>query len=175
MGKGILIFGLNGSGKTTLGRVLASTLNYKAMDIEDYFFLPSDIPYSRTRPKYECNELILNDMKHSDGFVFSVLKRELTKEILEHIELGVFLDVPDEIRYKRVEERMHMKFGDRIKVGGDMYASEQAFMTSVRSKSLNEVITWADFLECPIIKVDGRKATSECVKEIIDKYNQLKC
>ena len=46
---GIIIFGANGSGKTTLGRELANILNFKHMDIEDYHFKKSEIPYTVER------------------------------------------------------------------------------------------------------------------------------
>ena len=51
MAKGILILGLNGCGKTTLGRCLAARLGWQHMDAEDYFFLPAEIPFTRSRPK----------------------------------------------------------------------------------------------------------------------------
>ncbi len=50
---GIIIFGLNGSGKSTLGNELALQLRYKHMDIEDYFFFESNIPYTKKRSKDE--------------------------------------------------------------------------------------------------------------------------
>ncbi|MBR6741473.1 MAG: AAA family ATPase, partial [Clostridia bacterium] len=34
---GICICGLNGSGKTTLASALAKKLNFKHMDVEDYY------------------------------------------------------------------------------------------------------------------------------------------
>ena len=41
---GIIVFGANGSGKSTFGRELARVLNFKHMDIEDYYFEKSEIP-----------------------------------------------------------------------------------------------------------------------------------
>ncbi|MDR7855204.1 shikimate kinase [Tissierella sp.] len=46
---GIIVFGANGSGKSTLGRELANLLNFKYMDIEDYHFYKSKIPYTLER------------------------------------------------------------------------------------------------------------------------------
>ncbi len=49
----IIICGGNGAGKSTLGKALADKLNYKFMDIEDYYFLKSESGYpsdtARTR------------------------------------------------------------------------------------------------------------------------------
>jgi len=45
MGNGIIVCGCNGSGKSTLGKGLASRLNYKFLDIEDYYFPNKDADY----------------------------------------------------------------------------------------------------------------------------------
>ena len=47
---GIIVFGANGSGKSTLGRELARVLNFAHLDIEDYYFEQSEIPYTKVRP-----------------------------------------------------------------------------------------------------------------------------
>lgn len=60
---GIIVFGANGSGKSTLGRELANILNFKYMDIEDYYFEKSKIPYTIERSHEECLNLMLADIK----------------------------------------------------------------------------------------------------------------
>lgn len=62
MPRGIIIFGANGSGKSTLGRELARALNCKYMDIEDYHFIQSEIPYTVERSREDCLNLILSDI-----------------------------------------------------------------------------------------------------------------
>ena len=49
----ILICGLNGSGKTTLGIKLANALGFQFLNDEDYHFLKSDIPFSKSRTDEE--------------------------------------------------------------------------------------------------------------------------
>lgn len=51
---GIIVFGANGSGKSTFGHELASILNFKHMDIEDYYFEKTEIPYTVERSHEEC-------------------------------------------------------------------------------------------------------------------------
>ena len=72
--QGIAIVGGNGSGKTTLGKALADHLGWKAMDVEDYYFKPSSIPYADSRTKEEVTQLLLADIKHHKRFVFSSVK-----------------------------------------------------------------------------------------------------
>ena len=63
MGRGILIFGLNGSGKSTIGRKVAEKLQYKYMDIEKYYFIETDIPYTKERSREECINLMIDDIE----------------------------------------------------------------------------------------------------------------
>ena len=53
---GICVCGLNGSGKTTLAGALAKELNFKHMDIEQYYFISTRL--DGTKPIQESVELI---------------------------------------------------------------------------------------------------------------------
>ena len=46
----IHIFGASGSGTTTLGRYLAQRLGGVHLDSDDFFWLPTDPPYTQKRP-----------------------------------------------------------------------------------------------------------------------------
>ena len=173
MSIGIIVFGLNGSGKSTLGKELASLLSYKHMDIEDYFFMESDIPYSKQRTREECLGLLLKDTREHGKFVLSAVKGDFGEEISSLYKLGVFIDVPYDIRIKRVEQRTIDKFGDRIKKGGDMYESEKKFLEFVKSRNIASVENWSATLNCPIIYVDGTKDIFYNAKLIKEEYLRI--
>ena len=67
---GICVCGLNGCGKTTLAKALAKELNFKHMDIENYYFSPEDDSYSSPKGREEVETLLLNDIKDNPSFVF---------------------------------------------------------------------------------------------------------
>lgn len=135
MPKGIIVFGLNGSGKSTLGKALANALGYKYMDIEDYYFHESEVPYSKQRSREECLELILKDAKKYENFVISALKGDFNEEIESYFKLGIFMTAPHSVRTQRVRQRSIDKFGDRVKLGGDMHESEEKFLEFVKSRT----------------------------------------
>ncbi|MBI9015145.1 MAG: AAA family ATPase [Clostridiales bacterium] len=169
MSNGIIVFGLNGSGKSTLGKELANILNYKHMDIEDYFFFESDIPYTKQRTRQEYLSLMIEDIKEHNNFVLSAVKGEFGADISSLYKLGVFIDVPYDIRIKRVEQRSIDKFGDRVKAGGDMYESEKEFLEFVKSRDVEDIKKWSDTLDCKIIRVDGTNDILDNAK-LIQKY-----
>jgi adenylate kinase family enzyme len=155
MPDGILVCGLNGAGKTYFARKLAKELEYKHMDIEDYFFLDSDIPYTRSRSKDECAALISEDMKKNPKFVFSSVIGNFGDEIIRHFDLVIMLDVSLEERLRRVKKRDFEMFGERILPGGDMYEMQQEFYISAVSRPKSYVENWLKTLFCPIIIVDN--------------------
>lgn len=75
---GILVFGANGSVKTTLARELSRVLNFKHMDIEDYCFEESEIPYSKPGTREHYLELMLEDIEIYHNFVISTVIGHIT-------------------------------------------------------------------------------------------------
>ena len=133
--RGIAIVGGNGSGKTTLGKALAGHLGWKAMDVEDYYFKPSSIPYAAPRTKEEVMQLLLADMKAHKQFVFSSVNCDYGPEINSLYDCVIYLQVSKEIRLARVKQRAVDMFGNRVLDGGDMYAQEQQFFQFVACHS----------------------------------------
>ncbi len=169
MVRGICICGLNGSGKTTLAASLARALNYKHMDIEDYYFLPSDIPYSRPRTKEEVIPLVLKDMTENPCFVFSYVKGDMTPEINAKFDLVIYLDVPKDIRIKRIRQRAFDKFGNRVLLGGDMYEQEEEFFKMVSKRDSTVIEAWLDTLSCKVLILEGTKPIENNIQIILEE------
>ena len=174
MPNGIVIFGANGCGKTTLGCELARKLNTKHLDVEDYYFEKSEIPYSKPRSKDTVIKLMLVDIEKCDSFVLSAVTGDYGDKISSMYKLGVFLSVPFDIRLERVKHRLLEQYGERALVGGDMYEQEQDFLEFVRTRNLSIIDEWAKTLACPILNLDSTKAISENIQLIIEGYNRTK-
>jgi adenylate kinase family enzyme len=151
---GILVCGLNGAGKTTFARELAKKIAYKHMDIEDYFFLDSIIPYTNSRTKNECAALLLEDINKNPKFVLSSVIGDFGDEITGHFDLAIMLGLPLDERLRRIKKRDFERFNERILPGGDMYESEQKFYDFVKSRPKSYVENWLKTLSCPIIIID---------------------
>ncbi|UWG97534.1 MAG: AAA family ATPase [Candidatus Dehalobacter alkaniphilus] len=170
MPRGIIVFGANGSGKSSLGRELARVLGFKNMDIEDYHFVKSGIPYTVERTREDCLNLMLSDIKEYRLFVISAVTGNFGEEISSMYELAVFMSAPLEIRIERIKQRACEQHGERIREGGDMYEQHLKFVDFVESRSLSKIGQWAETLVCPIIHVDGTKPISENAEMIVKQY-----
>jgi len=152
---GIVVFGLNGSGKTTLGRELARLLHYKHMDIEDYCFEKSEIPYTIQRMREECLALMLADIEKHRSFVLTAVTGDFGDIIPRFYELAVYLSAPLELRMERIKSRAYEQHGARVLKGGDMYEQEQSFLDMAASRCAARTEQWAQTLTCPVIRIDG--------------------
>jgi adenylate kinase family enzyme len=155
----IHILGASGSGTTTLGRAFAEHLQYPHFDADNYFWVPTDPPYTRQRERTERQQLLLNDVTAQDAWVLSGSLCEWGDVAIPHFELVVFLALPHDRRMARLRQRAHERFGERILPGGDMYEQSQAFLAwaaaydegglDIRSRQLHD--QWLTTLRCPII------------------------
>lgn len=171
---GIAIVGGNGSGKTTLGKALAKEIGYKHMDVEDYYFKPSDIPYSNSRTREEVKELLQLDMKKYKKFILSSVNCDYGNEINNYYNCVIYIHVPLDIRMNRVKQRSFEQFGNRILKGGDMYEQEQEFFQYVASRTLDKTNVWLQSITCPVIHIDGTESIESNIKRIKDMLSHLK-
>lgn len=173
MPRGIIIFGANGSGKSTIAAKVAMQLNFKHMDIEDYHFIPSTIPYTKSRSRDECLSLMLEDMEKYNNFVLSAVKGDFGHEIESMYKMAVHLEAPKETRVLRVKERSHLKHGERVISGGDMYEQQLEFVEFVKNRSLERIEQWEARLKCPVIRVDTTQPINDSIEEIIKAYKAI--
>lgn len=170
---GIIVFGANGSGKTTLGNELAQTLKYKHMDIEDYYFEKSEIPYAVEHSHDECLSLLLADIEKYGSFILTAVTGDFGDKIPQLYEFAVYISTPIEIRMARIKQRSYKQHGKRICKGGDMYEQEQQFFDFVASRSLSRIEQWATTLTCPVVHVDGTVNWHINVASIVEQYYLL--
>jgi adenylate kinase family enzyme len=165
----IHILGASGSGTTTLGRALAEHLQYPHFDIDDYFWLPTDPPYTHQRERIERQQLLMDDLMAHNAWVLSGSLCGWGDVAIPRFELVVFLAIPHDIRMEGLRRREHARFGERILPGGDMYEPSQAFFAwaasydeggvDIRSRRLHEA--WLGILPCPILCFEGEYSIEE--------------
>ena len=179
MKSGILICGFNGSGKSTVGKELAKTLNYKFMDIEDYYHPKTDsetdsgYKYDYFLSKKEVIELLCKDMKENKEFVMVSVKGDYGGEVVSHFDFVVIIDVPKEIRLERIKDRTLEKYGDRILQGGDLHKKNTQFFDMITSRSDELAEAWVNTINCSVMRIDGTKSISDNAELIIKELSEL--
>ena len=97
----ILIVGTVGTGKTTLARKLSKEYNIKYYEIDS--IVHDDINKKKRTPQQQ-NEIISNINKE-DGWIIEGVLRENLEYLLEIAEKIIYLDIPKNIRNKRILTR----------------------------------------------------------------------
>lgn len=180
----IHIFGASGSGTTTLGDAIDETLGYKHLDVDDYFWVPSDPPYEIKRAPDERQNSLRGDIVNSQKSVISGSLCGWGDVFIPYFDLVIFVDTSTELRIRRIKEREYSKFDNRILPGGDLYDKHRDFIewakrydkasVEQRSRALHK--EWMKKLKCPVITVDGALPIDYLISqigEIIKKIDGL--
>lgn len=159
----IHIYGASGSGTTTLAKYISQEMGYFMMDTDDYYWMPTDRPYTVKRNIQERLDLMKQDLLKSDRIVLSGSLFDWGDELIPFFTLAVRLETENGIRMKRLKEREKKDFGSRIEPGGDMYEDHIEFMEwaaayddgglEIRSKAKHD--EWEKLLTCPVIRLNG--------------------
>ena len=168
---GILICGLNGSGKSTLGKRLADRLGYMFIDNEDLYFPKTDQNYlfSAPRSKEEAVRCLEERITGNGRFVFAAVKGDYGEKLIASLDYIVLVEVPKEIRNRRVRERSYRKFGKRMLPGGDLYEKEEAWFALTDSRPEDYTEKWLETVRCPVIRIDGTLPAEENAEYLSDQ------
>jgi adenylate kinase family enzyme len=176
----IHILGASGSGTTTLGRALAEHLSCRHFDTDDYFWLPTDPPYTQPRERTERAQLLMDDLTAQEHWVLSGSLCEWEDIAIPRFELVVFLSIPHDVRMARLRRREQTRFGKRILPGGDMYEQSQEFLAwaasydeggvDIRSRRLHE--EWLSTLSCPNLCCEGESTIEEHLAVLMVEIQQ---
>ncbi|SJZ89031.1 AAA family ATPase [Anaerorhabdus furcosa] len=172
----IHLFGASGSGTTTLGKFIAKKLNYFFMDTDDYYWLPTKIPYTDARKVEERLNLMKLDMNEKQGIVLSGSLCGWGDSLIPKFSLAVYLNTRTEIRIERLIQRERISFGSRIDEDGDMHENHKNFIEwarcydtagiNCRGKLLHDI--WIEKLECPCLFLNGENSLENNANQIIE-------
>lgn len=164
MSKNVIhIYGASGSGTTTLAKHIHNNMGYFFMDTDDYFWLPTNPPYTQKRKIQERVKLMREDIEKYDKIVISGSLVNWGNELIPFFSFVVRLVTDADIRIIRLKEREKRKFGTRIEKGGDMYQHHLEFIewaagyddggTNMRSKAQHD--EWQKLLKCKQVVLNG--------------------
>jgi len=170
----IHIVGASGSGTTTLGVALAHEIDGAHFDTDDFFWLPTDPPFTTKRPVEQRLSLLEAELTR-DSWVLSGSLMSWGDVLVPHFDLVVFLFVPPDVRLERIMQRERQRYGADIDPGGRMHENHKAFVDWARgydtadSEGRSHVRhrAWIDNLPCPVVEITGVPTVEESVECVL--------
>lgn len=122
----IYITGASYAGVTTLGQNLPTELGVRHVDVEDFYWMPTNPPFTTKRPACERVSLIQQTLGDED-WVLTGSCMAWGDALITHVDLIAFVETATPIRLERLAARERERFGNRIAPGGDMHGIHVAF------------------------------------------------
>lgn len=123
----IYITGASCSGVSTLGKTVSARLGIPQIDVDDFYWIPTDPPYSVKRAPEQRISLIADRMNKAGGWVLTGSFTGWGDILIQDVDLIVFLYTPTSVRLQRLDQREAERYGARIIPGGDLYKAHMAF------------------------------------------------
>ncbi|MDE6891742.1 MAG: shikimate kinase [Lachnospiraceae bacterium] len=159
----IHIYGASGSGTSTIGRFICEKTGYYFMDTDDYFWEPTNPPFTAKRKIPDRIALMRRDIAKYESVVISGSLVDWGDELIPLFTLAVRVETDTAVRIERLKKRERERFGNRIDIGGDMFENHREFIEwaasydsgglDMRSKAKHD--EWQKLLQCPQILLDG--------------------
>jgi len=165
----IHIFGASGSGCTTLGAAIAARFGHTHLDVDHFFWMPTDPPFTTLREIPARCAMLAEALDAHPRWVLSGSLCVWGDIFIPRFELAVFLHIPHEVRMARIMARERERYADAIKPGGAMHRGYLEFIEwarkydtadeSMRSLALHE--KWMTTLPCRCIRLEGGLTTEQ--------------
>lgn len=170
----VYVLGASCSGVSTLGRALAVRFAVPLIDVDDFYWMPTDPPYSIKRAPEDRVRLIAQQQREADGWVLSGSFIGWGEALVQAVDLIVFLITPTMVRLQRLDAREEERHGARIRPGGDMHEASRAFREwasryddpSFDGRNRAQHERWLAGQGAPVLRLDGERPVEELVLSV---------
>lgn len=160
----VLITGASGSGTTTLGGALASSIGGVFFDADDFYWMPTDPPFTEKRNRDLRSSLFSDALRSHPRIVVAGSIMGWGRELEDAFDLVVFLQLETSIRVARLREREMRAYG-RVDPAFIEWATRYD-VGPPTGRSLKKHENWLASRKCPVVRIDGDLTTEERLARI---------
>ncbi|OKH87923.1 adenylate kinase [Thalassospira sp. TSL5-1] len=171
----IYVMGASCSGVSTLGLALSHYFGIPQIDVDDFYWMPTDPPFSVKRPPEDRVRLIADQQSRAEGWVLTGSFIGWGDALIRDVDLIVFLYTPGAVRLQRLDQREAARHGNRILPGGDMHEAHLAFRDWASryddplftGRNLAQHERWLRAQTAPVLRLQGEKPTTELIGAVV--------
>ncbi len=177
----LYLLGASCSGVSTLGAALSERLDVQQIDVDDFYWMPTDPPYSVKRDPEDRVLLISQRQQKGEGWVLTGSFIGWGDVLIQDVHLIIFIYTPTKTRLARLDQREARRHGVRILSGGDMHRSHLAFrdwasryddpLFPGRNRTQHE--QWLEAQSTPVLRCDGECEIEELVRKVEKAISNL--
>ena len=160
----ILIMGASGSGQSTLGRALANKLNYKWVDSDDIYWLPTTPMYQEKRNIDERLKIALKEAER-ESLVFSGSINGWGTKLENAFDIVVFLSLDTELRLSRLREREQRELGFVDEAFIEWASEYENPLSESRNRVKHE--KWISERKSRILCLEGDETVQQRIEHVI--------
>ena len=172
----VYLIGAACAGVSTLGSSLAKRFAVQHIDVDDYYWLPTNPPFSTKRPPHDRVRLIRDKQKSGEGWILSGSFMGWGDALIDKVDLIVFLQTSTDTRLARLDHREAERHGSRILPGGDMHAAHIAFRDwasryddpSFSGRNVAQHRGWLKNQSAPVMALNGEDMAAQLVEQVAD-------
>jgi adenylate kinase family enzyme len=161
----ILVTGASGSGTTTLAGVLASHLQWRHLDLDDYYWLPTSPPFREKRDPQSRLSSCLRDLRARPDAVVSGSLVGWGAELEDAFDLVVFLYLDAGIRVERLRRRELERYG--MTDPAFLEWASQYDVGPPEGRSLAKHQAWLAVRKCPVLRLEGDLPVGERMRRVL--------
>lgn len=179
MKKHIHILGASGSGTTTIGKIVAERFGYAHFDSDNFYWQPTDNPFTVRRELNECLTLLRDNINQHNKWILSGSVMDWGNELIPQFDLVVFVYLPTDVRIERLKKREYERYGDEMLPGRNKYEKVKEFIEWAASydtgtdygRNLIRHEEWLKRVECTLIRI-GNDNLDDSINNVINAINE---
>lgn len=164
----ILVTGAPGAGSSTLGQALAKEYCCEFLETDNYYWLPTEPPFSHPREASDRTLLFVEAMRATEHVVVAGSVGDWGSEIEHAFDLIVFLFLQRSTRIERIQHREAMrgaKASPEFLEFAEKY--DQAPLESI-GRNLAKQIKWLGSRQCSVLRIEGDFTVAERLAKVLD-------
>ncbi|MDJ0630096.1 MAG: adenylate kinase [Rhodobacter sp.] len=176
MPRRIHILGASGTGTSTLARGLASALGSQAFDTDDFYWLPTDPPFTDKRPAADRLALMETMFLPRSDWLLSGSMTRWGDPVIPRLTHVIFLTMAAGPRLARLRRRERQRYGALIRAGGTRAGAFKGFLDwamayddpDFAGRSRHQHEAWLFELTCPVIRLDAAMPPEDLLAAALD-------